>query len=194
MVDPSNGPCIPAIETAEALFRNLLPRSEHEFVQELAIWHPELHPSQYSYGQRFPRCWIVTAAITLATAYTEYARYILESLRDEPSLLKDSDANAAEFSGPRLLELLDDDPWRRAICKVGSRLYFFGPETLTRAFAVGLNFAFVQPGAARTFAELVRSSDQAAFDRQVVAAGAVINRYPISIILSSSSAISLNEH
>lgn len=166
---------------AEALFRIMLPQSEPEFIRELDIWHPELHPSQYMYGQRFPRCWIVTAAITFAVSYTEYARYLLESLRHEPNMLRDADSRMAEFCGPRLLELLEEDPWRRAICKIGSRLYFLGPETLTRAFAVGLNFAFVQPDAARSFADLIRSNEQTRFDRQVAAAGEIVIRNPISI-------------
>jgi hypothetical protein len=166
---------------AEALFRNMLPRSETDFIQELQVWHPGLHPGRYLAEQSFPRCWIVTAAITVAIAHTEYARYLLESMRDGSSLLSDRDLRVAELSGPELSALLDAGPWRKAICRIGSRMYFFGPQTLTRAFALGLNFAFAQPDAARSFVRVVQSSDRTLFDQMLAGAVFVINRNPVSV-------------
>jgi len=169
-----------ALRVSEELFRGMLPESEGEFRRELRVWHPELDARRYMVSHSYPRCWIVTAALIFASAFTEYGRLLLDTLRQRPDIVREVDVRVAEASGRELLSLLDEAPWRKAICATGSHLYFFSPQTLTRAFGVGLNFAFVQPEATHAFVEIVRSTATATHDRQVAAAEAVIRRHPVS--------------
>jgi len=171
-----------ASSIAEDLFRNMLPQSEAAFRQELHLWHPELSADRYLGSRSYPRCWIVTAALILATAFPEYTRFLFESLRQSPDVFHRFDARKAEAVRPEWASSLNRESWRRAICRLGSALYFFGGrrDPLMRAFAVGLNLAFVQPLTARVFVDMVRATEQDSHDRQVAAAEAVIRRHPIS--------------
>lgn len=169
-----------ASSIAEDLFRDMLPQTEAAFRQELHLWHPELGAGRYLGSRSYPRCWIVTAALIFATAFPEYARFLFESLRQSPDIFHRFDIRKAEAVRPEWASCLNKESWRRAICGVGSQLYFFGPPTLMRAFAVGLNLAFVQPPTARIIVDMVRATAQESHDRQVAAAEALIRRHPIS--------------
>ena len=186
----TNGPLFQpdyAVLTAEALFGAMLPASEDAFRQELSLWHPKLDPRRYLISNEYPRCWVVTAALIFAVEFTEYARFLFESLRQSPDIFHRFDARKAEAVRPEWASSLNKASWRRAICGVGSQLYFFGPQTLTRAFAVGLNLAFVQPVTARIFVEMVRATARESLDRQVAGAAAVVRQHPIASLMNSCS-------
>jgi len=169
---------------AEDLYRNMLPRCEMEFRHELRLWHRDIDARRYLDTQTYPRCWVVTASLVFATTFTEYARLLLESLRQNPDigLYIDADFGDAERCGPFLVGLLNDTSWRKAICTIGSNLYILGLPSLTRAFALGLHFAFVQPDAARMFVDIVRETVPRDYDRQVAAAASVVRSHPRSAI------------
>jgi len=169
-----------ALAIAEELFRSMLPESEAAFREELQLWHPKLDAGRYLASQTYPRCWVVTAALIVATAFPEYALLLLESLRQRPDTLRAVDVRVAETFEPDAFSSLDKESWRTAICSVGRLLYFFSPQTQTRAFAVGLNFAFVRPEASRAFVDIARTTAQDTYERQVAAAAAVVQRYPLS--------------
>ena len=171
-----------ALSIAENLFRNMLPQSEGEFRQELHLWHPELGAGRYLGSRSYPRCWIVTAALIFATAFPEYARFLFQSLRQSPDIFHRFDVRKAEAVRPEWASSLNKESWRRETCRLGSALYFFGGrrDPLMRAFAVGLNLAFVQPLTARVFVDMVRATAQGSYDVQVAAAEALIRRHPIS--------------
>lgn len=182
---PDNNPVLQpncALSIAEELFRSMLPQCEPEFYRELEAWHPELlgiARLEYLRNKSYPRCWIVTASIIFATSYPEYAQHLLTSLRALPEIIVEADAEIAHDCGPKLLGSLNDTSWRWAICRAGSDLYRSGPRTLTRAFGVGLNFAFIQPEVARAVVQILRTTEQRNFDWQVAAAGFVVRRNPI---------------
>lgn len=169
-----------AVLIAEELFRAMLPASEDAFRQELSLWHPELDPRRYIISNRYPRCWVMTAALICAAEFTEYARFLFESLRQSAAIFHPHDPRIAESIEAGGLSMLKEESWRGAICGLGSFLYFFGPQTLRRAFAVGLNLAFVQPETVRAFVNVVRTTAQEGYDRQVAGAAAVVRQHPIA--------------
>ena len=54
---------------------------------------------------------------------------------------------------------------------------------MNRAFALGLNLAFVCPGAARDVIGVVRSADPMAFERQLASARHVMSDHPLSLVV-----------
>jgi len=100
--------------------------------------------------------------------------------------LRDSDLRRAKGSDWFIVSLLNHRAsWREVICGLGSGLYlgYFGPPALTRAFAVGLLFAFAQPDATRTFVDIVRESTPIEYNRQVEVATIVVRRHPRSAVV-----------
>src|SRR3990172_4655231 len=92
-----------ALRISEKLFRVMLPQSEAEFREELQVWHPALDANQYLVSHSFPRCWVVTASLIFATAFTEYAQVLLDSLRQRPDTVREIDLRIAHACGPALL-------------------------------------------------------------------------------------------
>ncbi len=123
---------------------------------------------------------MVTAALIFAVEFTEYARFLFESLRQSAAIIYPNDSPRTESIGEGGLSMLNEESWRGAICEIGSFLYFSGPQNLTRAFAVGLNFAFIQPETVRAFVNVVRTTAQEGYDRQVAGAAAVVRLHPIA--------------
>ena len=170
---------------AEELFRAMLPASEDAFRQELSLWHPELDPRRYLISDSYPRCWVVTAALIFTVEFTEYARFLFESLRQGAAIICPNDSPRTKSMGEGRLSMLNEESWRGAICGLGSLLYFSGPKNLTRAFALGLNLAFVQSETMRAFVNVVRTTAQEGYDRQVAGAAAVVRQHPIALQMIS---------
>src|SRR3990170_3285420 len=89
-----------ALRISEKLFRVMLPQSEVEFREELHVWHPELDARRYLVSHSYPRCWIVTASLIFATAFTEYPQALLDSLRQRPDTVREIDLRIAHACGP----------------------------------------------------------------------------------------------
>lgn len=81
------------------------------------------------------------------------------------------------------LSQLDAESWRIVLCRTGADLWFLGPQSMNRAFALGLNLAFVCPGAARDVIGVVRSADPMAFERQLASARHVMSDHPLSLVV-----------
>ncbi len=172
---------------AEELYENMLPRCEVAFRQELNLWHPRLDPRWYlDTDRRYPRCWIITASLIFATSFPEYARLLQESMyQDQHPRLREMALRRVGSSAWFGVSLLNHRAsWREVICGLGSGLYAVGGSgcPLTRAFAVGLLFAFAQPDATRTFVGIVREITPNDYDRQVAVATAVVRQHPRSAI------------
>jgi len=168
---------------AEDLYENMLPRCEVTFREELRLWHPDIDPRRYLDTRSYPRCWIVTASLIFATSFPEYARLLLESMnQDQHPFLRERDLRTAKDSDWFVAALLKGLSWRKVICGLGSTLYSLGPRSLTRAFAVGLLFAFEQPESTRAFVGIVREAIPSDYDRQVAVATVVVRRHPRSVI------------
>ena len=162
----------------------MLPAEERAFRAELELWHPSLDAERYLARRSYPRCWVFTAALVFAVAHTEYARALLESLRLIQPRLATSDVNhALAFAAEDLSELAADS-WRITVCWAGGNLWFFGAQTMIRAFALGLTVAFVSPETARNVVDVVRSADPEAFERQLAGARLVIRCHPLSLTLT----------
>lgn len=169
---------------AEAVYRSMLPRDDGAFRAELELWHPQLNPDRYLALRGYPRCWVLTAALVFAVSHAEYARALLESLRTETTARlreRDDDMALRVADGP--LSQLDAESWRIVLCRTGADLWFLGPQSMNRAFALGLNLAFVSPGAARDVIGVVRSANPMAFDRQLASARHVMSDHPLSLVV-----------
>jgi hypothetical protein len=173
-----------AAPIAEEVYRSMLPRDDRAFRTELALWHPELNPERYLALRRYPRCWVLTAALVFAVSNAEYARALLESLRLGSTVhLEDRDDDMALRVADGPLAQSDAEGWRIALCRTGADLWFFGPQSMNRAFALGLNLAFISPGAARDIVGVVRSADPVVFERQLASARRVISGHPLSLVV-----------
>src|SRR3989304_1150712 len=95
LLDPDH-----ALGISEKLFRVMLPQSEAEFREELLVWHPQLNARRYLVSRSFPRCWVVTASLIVATAFPEYAQLLLHSLRQKPGVFLEDDLRIARACGP----------------------------------------------------------------------------------------------
>jgi hypothetical protein len=155
------------------IFRAMLPSSEAAFQSELELWHPELDRARYLRSGTYPRCWLISAAITLSTEFPEYARALAEEMT-ATGVIKQGEA--ARFGD---VTQLDHENWRLALCHFGRGLYFFGPPTMVRAFALGLSFASSDPLTTSAMARVIKDDSMERWDRQTLAAARVISRRPI---------------
>ncbi len=169
---------------SEAVYRSMLPSDERAFRAELEIWHPSLDADRYLARRGYPRCWVFTAALVFAVGHTEYARALLESLRRTSTRLATYDVDHALRFAVGDLSGLEAESWRATVCTAGGGLWFFGPQTMTRAFGLGLTVAFVSPETARNVVDLVQRADPGAFERQLAAARHVMKVHPLSLILT----------
>ncbi len=87
----------------------------------------------------------------------------------------------------RSLSQLDAESSRIVLCRTGADLWLLGPQTMNRAFSVGLNLAFVSPGAARDVVGVVRSADPVTFECQLASARHVMSDHPLSMLVMPPS-------